>query len=108
MESEGTDNSNSDFLQKGKSTMPTKFNEKEVTPQQLAKSPYFQEIFNEEELDLIHSTLSETKVNCRVKCSIEECKTLELLSNEPNVIHMFLQVPLEARKRNFVQWQHNV
>ena len=35
----------------------------EVTPQQLTKSPYFQEIFNEEELDVINSTLSETKVN---------------------------------------------
>ena len=67
MEIERTDNSNSDFFQK--STKPTKFNEvtglseEEVTPQQLAKSSYFQEIFNEEELDVIQSSLSETKVN---------------------------------------------
>ena len=110
MEIERTDNSNSDFFQK--STKPTKFNEvtglseEEVTPQQLAKSSYFQEIFNEEELDVIQSSLSETKVNYssspnvwlwhhRVKCSIP-------------VIQMFLPVPLEARKRKIVHWQHSV
>ena len=69
-------------------------------------------------IDRINACVFEPSPNvwlwhCRIKCSIEDSEKIGIVEQsaqvlEIPVIQMFLPWPLEAGKRNIVQWLHNV